>query len=158
MHHAGSHLGPSCRRMLLDLHALAAQARGHKAMVTRPDGARHFTARKPASLCRSSLTTRPTQGSCRRGSSKGIPLPLFPRIGSKCVAEPVRNLRRDHRAASRKRRHDGPTQPRVFDVECARQHPNVVVVLHAAVGPTQDHHRVKLLGDDSLWRISAQVW
>ena len=52
---------------------------------------------------------------------------------------------------------DSAPQPFWLNLECAGQHPNVVLVLHAAVGPTQNHHRVELLGDNRLGRIGAQV-
>ena len=78
-------------------------------------------------------------------------------VSGECVAESAWNQRWDRRVPSREGRRDGLPQTQWIKREDARQHLNVVVVLHAAVGSTQGHHRMKLLCHDRLRLIRAQV-
>ena len=70
--------------------------------------------------------------------------------------ERERRFDRDRRFAPGEGRGNRSCQAIALELVAARQQPNVVDVLHAAIGATKRDHRLKFFGDDRFTRIGAQ--
>jgi hypothetical protein len=72
------------------------------------------------------------------------------------VCQRIRQVFRYRRRAPRESGGNRPRQPVVVEGEGPTENPDVVEVLHPAIGPPERHHRLKFLGNDGLSRIAPQ--
>jgi hypothetical protein len=79
-----------------------------------------------------------------------VPLLNFVGILGECVRQRVGRLGWNLCFASREGRRDSAREAVAFELVGAREQPNVVEVIHAAIGSPQLYHCLKFLGDDGL--------
>ena len=88
---------------------------------------------------------------------EGFPLLLFRGIVGEGFGETERPFGWDICFSAGKGRGDCARERVALEFVCARQHPDVVEVFHAAVGAAELHDRLEFLGDNRLMPIAAQI-